>query len=164
MSQSIITTCLWFDTEGEEAAEFYCSVIPNSKVLDVSRYGDAGPGTPGSAMTVSFELDGRPFVALNGGPQFPFTEAVSLQVSCRDQEEVDHYWNTLVEGGEESMCGWLKDRYGFSWQIVPTALPELLGDPDPQRAERAMKAMLSMRKIDVEAIRRAADGDERARA
>jgi predicted 3-demethylubiquinone-9 3-methyltransferase (glyoxalase superfamily) len=164
MSQSIITTCLWFDTEGEEAAEFYCSVIPNSKVLDVSRYGDAGPGTPGSAMTVSFELDGRPFVALNGGPQFPFTEAVSLQVSCRDQEEVDHYWNTLVEGGEESMCGWLKDRYGFCWQIVPTALPELLGDPDPQRAERAMKAMLSMRKIDVEAIRRAADGDERARA
>jgi predicted 3-demethylubiquinone-9 3-methyltransferase (glyoxalase superfamily) len=164
MSQSIITTCLWFDTEGEEAAEFYCSVIPNSKVLDVSRYGDAGPGTPGSAMTVSFELDGRPFVALNGGPQFPFTEAVSLQVSCRDQEEVDHYWNTLVEGGEESMCGWLKDRYGFCWQIVPTALPELLGDPDPQRAERAMKAMLSMRKIDIEAIRRAADGDERARA
>jgi predicted 3-demethylubiquinone-9 3-methyltransferase (glyoxalase superfamily) len=164
MSQSIITTCLWFDTEGEEAAEFYCSVVPNSKVLDVSRYGEGGPGTPGAAMTVSFELDGRPFVALNGGPQFPFTEAVSLQVSCRDQEEVDHYWNTLVEGGEESMCGWLKDRYGFSWQIVPTALPELLGDPDPQRAERAMKAMLSMRKIDIEAIRRAADGDERARA
>jgi predicted 3-demethylubiquinone-9 3-methyltransferase (glyoxalase superfamily) len=154
---SKITTCLWFDTEGEEAAEFYCSVIPNSKVLDVSRYGEAGPGTPGAAMTVSFELDGRPFVALNGGPQFPFTEAVSLQVSCRDQEEVDHYWNTLVEGGEESMCGWLKDRYGFSWQVVPSALPELLGDPDPDRAQRAMKAMLSMRKIDVEALRQAAD-------
>jgi predicted 3-demethylubiquinone-9 3-methyltransferase (glyoxalase superfamily) len=160
MSQSIITTCLWFDTEGEEAAEFYCSVIPNSKVLDVSRYGEGGPGTPGSAMTVSFELDGRPFVALNGGPQFPFTEAVSLQVSCRDQEEVDHYWNTLVEGGEESMCGWLKDRYGFSWQIVPAELPKLLGDPDPERAERAMQAMLSMRKIDVEAVRRAADADQ----
>jgi predicted 3-demethylubiquinone-9 3-methyltransferase (glyoxalase superfamily) len=157
MSQSIITTCLWFDTEGEEAAEFYCSVIPNSRVRDVTRYGEAGPGAPGSAMTVQLEADGRPFVALNGGPQFPFTEAVSLQVSCKDQEEVDHYWSTLVEGGEESMCGWLKDRFGFSWQIVPTALPELLGDPDPDRAQRAMKAMLSMRKIDIEAIRRAAD-------
>lgn len=157
MSASKITTCLWFDTEGEEAAEFYCSVIPNSKVLDVSRYGEAGPGTPGSAMTVSFELDGKPYVALNGGPMFSFTEAVSLQVSCQDQDEVDHYWNTLVEGGEESRCGWLKDRYGFSWQIVPTALPELLGDPDPDRSQRAMKAMLSMGKIDIEAIRQAAD-------
>jgi predicted 3-demethylubiquinone-9 3-methyltransferase (glyoxalase superfamily) len=157
MSQSIITTCLWFDTQGEEAAEFYCSVIPNSRVRDVTRYGEAGPGTPGTAMTVSFELDGRPFVALNGGPVFQFTEAVSLQVSCRDQEEVDHYWSTLLEGGEEGECGWLKDRFGFSWQIVPTALPELLGDPDPDRAQRAMKAMLSMRKIDIEAIRRAAD-------
>jgi len=157
MTGSIITTCLWFDTEGEEAAEFYCSVIPNSEVRDVTRYGEAGPGTPGAAMTVSFELDGRPFVALNGGPVFPFTEAVSLQVSCKDQEEVDHYWSTLVEGGEESMCGWLKDRFGFSWQIVPSALPELLGDPDPDRAQRAMTAMLSMRKIDIEAIRRAAD-------
>jgi predicted 3-demethylubiquinone-9 3-methyltransferase (glyoxalase superfamily) len=152
-----LTTCLWFDTQGEEAAEFYCSVIPDSRVLDVSRYGEAGPGTPGAAMTVSFELDGRPFVALNGGPQFTFSEAVSLQVSCRDQDEVDHYWNTLVEGGEESMCGWLKDRYGFSWQIVPTALPELLGDPDPERAQRAMKAMLGMRKIDIDGLRRAAD-------
>jgi predicted 3-demethylubiquinone-9 3-methyltransferase (glyoxalase superfamily) len=152
-----ITTCLWFDTQGEEAAEFYCSVIPDSRVLDVTRYGEAGPGTPGAAMTVSFELDGRPFVALNGGPEFDFTEAVSLQVSCRDQDEVDHYWSTLVEGGEESMCGWLKDRYGFSWQIVPTALPELLGDPDAARAQRAMRAMLGMRKIDIDGIRRAAD-------
>jgi predicted 3-demethylubiquinone-9 3-methyltransferase (glyoxalase superfamily) len=157
MSQSMITTCLWFDTEGEEAAEFYCSVIPDSRVLDVARYGAAGPGTPGSAMTVSFELDGKPYVALNGGPEFRFNEAVSLQISCRDQEEVDHYWNTLVEGGEESMCGWLKDRYGFSWQVIPSALNELLGDPDPDRAQRAMQAMLSMRKIDVEALRRAAD-------
>jgi predicted 3-demethylubiquinone-9 3-methyltransferase (glyoxalase superfamily) len=157
-TSSRLTTCLWFDTQGEEAAEFYCSVIPDSRVLDVSRYGEAGPGTPGAAMTVSFELDGRPFVALNGGPEFRFTEAVSLQVSCRDQDEVDHYWSTLVEGGEESVCGWLKDRYGFSWQIVPTALPELLGDPDPDRAQRAMKAMLGMRKIDIEALRRAADG------
>ena len=153
-----ITTCLWFDTEGEEAAEFYCSVIPHSRVLDVSRYGEAGPGTPGSAMTVSFELDGRPFVALNGGPEFRFTEAVSLQISCADQDEVDHYWSTLMSGGgEESMCGWLKDRYGFSWQVVPTALPELLGDPDPDRAQRAMKAMLGMRKIDIDGLRRAAD-------
>jgi predicted 3-demethylubiquinone-9 3-methyltransferase (glyoxalase superfamily) len=157
MSQSMITTCLWFDTEGEEAAEFYCSVIPDSRVLDVARYGAAGPGTPGSAMTVSFELDGKPYVALNGGPEFRFNEAVSLQISCRDQEEVDHYWNTLVEGGEESMFGWLKDRYGFSWQVIPSALNELLGDPDPDRAQRAMQAMLSMRKIDVEALRRAAD-------
>jgi predicted 3-demethylubiquinone-9 3-methyltransferase (glyoxalase superfamily) len=157
MSQSMITTCLWFDTEGEEAAEFYCSVIPDSRVLDVARYGAAGPGTPGSAMTVSFELDGKPYVALNGGPEFRFNEAVSLQISCRDQEEVDHYWNTLVEGGEESMCGWLKDRYGFSWQVIPSALNELLGDPDPDRAQRAMQAMLSMRKIDIEALRRAAD-------
>jgi predicted 3-demethylubiquinone-9 3-methyltransferase (glyoxalase superfamily) len=152
-----ITTCLWFDTQGEEAAEFYCSVIPNSKVLGVERYGEAGPGPAGTAMTVSFELDGRPFVALNGGPEFTFNEAVSLQISCQDQEEVDYFWNTLVDGGEESMCGWLKDRYGFSWQVVPSALPELLGDPDPDRAQRAMKAMLSMRKIDVEALRQAAD-------
>ena len=152
-----ITTCLWFDTQGEEAAEFYCSVIPNSKVLGVERYGEAGPGPAGTAMTVSFELDGRPFVALNGGPEFTFNEAVSLQISCQDQEEVDYFWNTLVDGGEESMCCWLKDRYGFSWQVVPSALPELLGDPDPDRAQRAMKAMLSMRKIDVEALRQAAD-------
>jgi predicted 3-demethylubiquinone-9 3-methyltransferase (glyoxalase superfamily) len=159
MTGSTITTCLWFDTQGEEAAEFYCSVIPNSRVLRVWRYGEAGPGTPGSAMTVSFELDGRPFVALNGGPEFRFTEAVSLQISCQDQDEVDHYWDTLLEGGEESICGWLKDKYGFSWQVVPTALPELLGDPDPDRAQRAMKAMLGMRKIDIQGIRRAADGD-----
>jgi predicted 3-demethylubiquinone-9 3-methyltransferase (glyoxalase superfamily) len=158
MSDDRLTTCLWFDTQGEEAAEFYCSVIPNSRVLDVSRYGEAGPGVPGTAMTVSFELDGRPFVALNGGPEFRFNESVSLQISCQDQEEVDHYWNTLLEGGEESMCGWLKDRYGFSWQVVPTALSELLGDPDPDRSQRAMKAMLGMRKIDIEGLRRAADG------
>jgi predicted 3-demethylubiquinone-9 3-methyltransferase (glyoxalase superfamily) len=157
MSDSTITTCLWFDTEAEEAAELYCSLIPDSRVLDVSRYGEAGPGTPGTAMTVSFELDGKPYVALNGGPEFRFNEAVSLQISCRDQDEVDHYWTSLLVGGEESMCGWLKDRYGFSWQVIPTALHELLGDPDPDRAQRAMKAMLSMRKIDIESLRRAAD-------
>ena len=152
-----ITTCLWFDTEGEEAAEFYCSVIPNSKVTGVQRYGEAGPREPGMVMTVSFELDGRPYVALNGGQDFRFNEAVSFQVACADQDEVDHYWATLSEGGEEGPCGWLKDRYGLSWQIVPTALPELLGDPDPDRAQRAMKAMLSMRKFDIAELRRAAD-------
>jgi predicted 3-demethylubiquinone-9 3-methyltransferase (glyoxalase superfamily) len=152
-----ITTCLWFDTQGEEAAEFYCSVIPNSKVTSVSRYGESFPDRAGTAMTVSFELDGRPYVALNGGPEFTFNESISFQVSCEDQAEVDHYWETLTaDGGEESMCGWLKDKYGLSWQIVPTALPGLLGDPDPDRAHRATRAMLSMKKIDIEEIRRAA--------
>jgi predicted 3-demethylubiquinone-9 3-methyltransferase (glyoxalase superfamily) len=158
MSQSMITTCLWFDTEGEEAAEFYCSVIPDSRVLDVARYGAAGPGTPGSAMTVSFELDGKPYVALNGGPEFRFNEAVSLQISCRDQEEVDHYWNTLVEGGEESMCGWLKDKFGLSWQIVPTRLGELMGDKDQAKAGRVRDAMLKMRKINVQGLEEAYRG------
>jgi len=153
-----ITTCLWFDTDGEEAAEFYCSLFPDSRILDVSRYGDAGPGPAGGAMTVSFELDGRPCVALNGGPDHTFNEAVSFQVACADQDEVDHFWDTLVaNGGEEGPCGWLKDRFGLSWQIVPTALPQLLGDPDPERSQRAMKAMLSMHKIDIAALRRAAD-------
>ncbi len=154
---SKITTCLWFDTEGEEAAEFYCSVIPNSRVNGVSRYGPAGPRPEGTAMTVDFELDGKPYVALNGGPDYTFSEAVSLQVSCADQAEVDHYWDTLSQGGEPGPCGWLKDRFGLSWQVVPTALPELLGDPDPDRAQRAMKAMMSMGKIDIEGLRQAAD-------
>jgi len=153
-----ITTCLWFDTEGEAAAEFYCSVIPDSKVTDVSRYGESFPERAGTAMTVSFELDGRPYVALNGGPEHKFNESVSFQVACEDQAEVDHYWEALTaDGGEESMCGWLKDKFGLSWQIVPTALPQLISDPDPDRAHRAMKAMLSMRKIDIGAIREAAD-------
>ncbi|HYO39448.1 MAG TPA: VOC family protein [Nocardioidaceae bacterium] len=154
---SKITTCLWFDTEGEEAAEFYCSVIPNSRVNNVARYGPGGPRPEGSAMTVDFELDGKPYVALNGGPDHTFNEAISLQVSCADQDEVDHFWDTLGQGGEPGPCGWLKDRFGLSWQVVPTALPELLGDPDPDRAQRAMKAMLSMSKIDIEEMRRAAD-------
>jgi predicted 3-demethylubiquinone-9 3-methyltransferase (glyoxalase superfamily) len=153
-----ITTCLWFDTQGEEAAEFYCSVIPNSRVTGVQRYGEAGPGAPGSVMTVEFELDGRPYVALNGGPHFTFNEAVSFQVACADQDEVDRYWSTLSEGGEEGPCGWVKDRFGLSWQVVPTALPELLGDPDPDRAQRAMKAMLGMRKLDIAELQAAADG------
>jgi predicted 3-demethylubiquinone-9 3-methyltransferase (glyoxalase superfamily) len=152
-----ITPWLWFDTQAEEAATFYTSVFKNSRILSVDRYGDAGPGQAGSVMTVAFELDGQEFVGLNGGPHFTFNEAVSFLVSCDSQDEVDEYWNRLTEGGEESQCGWLKDKYGVSWQIIPTALPELLGDPDPARAQRAMQAMLTMGKIDVEALRQAAD-------
>jgi predicted 3-demethylubiquinone-9 3-methyltransferase (glyoxalase superfamily) len=152
-----ITPCLWFDTEAEEAAHFYVSLFENSRVLEVSRYGDAGPRPAGSVMTVSFQLDGQQFVALNGGPEFTFNEAVSFQIGCQGQEEVDHFWNGLGEGGEPGPCGWLKDRYGVSWQVIPTALGELLGDPDPERAQRAMKAMLTMGKIDVGALERAAD-------
>jgi predicted 3-demethylubiquinone-9 3-methyltransferase (glyoxalase superfamily) len=156
---SLITTCLWFDTQAEEAAELYCSLIPSSRIGSVSRYGDTGPGPTGAVMTVEFTLDGRPYVALNGGPQYTFTEAVSFQISCRDQAEVDHYWEALLAGGgSEGPCGWLKDRFGLPWQIVPQALPALLSDPDPGRAERAMKAMMSMKKLDVAALRAAADG------
>jgi len=152
-----VTPCLWFDTEGEDAATFYTSVFPNSRITEVSRYGSAGPRPEGMVMTVAFELDGRSFVALNGGPEFAFTEAVSFQVSCADQAEVDRLWSALSEGGEEGPCGWLKDRFGLSWQIVPTVLPELLDDPDPGRSQRAMAAMLTMGKIDIAALHRAAD-------
>jgi predicted 3-demethylubiquinone-9 3-methyltransferase (glyoxalase superfamily) len=151
-----ITPCLWFDTEGEEAAKFYTSIFPNSRIADVARYGSAGPRPEGTVMTVSFELDGQKFVALNGGPNFTFNEAVSFQVLCESQEEVDTYWSTLSEGGEEGPCGWLKDRFGLSWQIVPTRLPELLEDPDREKSQRVMAAMLEMGKIDVEALERAA--------
>lgn len=152
-----ITPCLWFNTQGEEAAEFYTSIFPNSKIVDVTRHGSAGPGPEGTAMTVNFVLDGQEYVALNGGPEFTFTEAVSFQVSCGSQAEVDEYWSKLSAGGEEGPCGWLKDRYGLSWQIVPTALIELLADPDPGRSQRAMAAMLQMKKIDIAELRRAAD-------
>jgi predicted 3-demethylubiquinone-9 3-methyltransferase (glyoxalase superfamily) len=151
-----ITPCLWFDTEGEEAAEFYTSVFPNSKIGEISRYGSAGPRPEGTVMTVSFELDGQEFVALNGGPDFTFNEAVSFQVACEDQDEVDSYWSALAEGGEEGPCGWLKDKFGLSWQIIPKRLPELLGDPDPERAQRVMAAMLTMKKIEVDKLERAA--------
>jgi predicted 3-demethylubiquinone-9 3-methyltransferase (glyoxalase superfamily) len=151
-----LTTCLWFDTEGEEAARFYTSVIPNSRVVDITRYGPAAPRAEGTVMTVSFELDGQKFVALNGGPAHTFTEAISFQVSCEDQDEVDRYWDTLAEGGEEGPCGWLKDKFGMSWQIVPTALPRLLGDPDREKSQRVMEAMLSMKKIEIADLERAA--------
>jgi predicted 3-demethylubiquinone-9 3-methyltransferase (glyoxalase superfamily) len=151
-----VTPCLWFDTEGEEAARFYTSLFPNSRIVDVTRYGPAGPRPEGTVMTVSFDLDGQSFVALNGGPQYTFTEAVSFQVPCESQEEVDRLWNALSEGGEEGLCGWLKDRFGVSWQIFPTCLPELLGHPDPEKSRRVMEAMLSMKKIEIEPLERAA--------
>ena len=157
MPQRIVPN-LWFDTEAEEAAAFYTSLFDNSRIVNVSRYPEGSPGPTGSVMTVEFELDGERFVGINGGPQFAFTEAVSFQITCEDQDEVDFYWRKLTEGGEEGQCGWLKDRYGLSWQVVPTGMDEIFSDPDPERAQRAMQAMLSMRKLDVEALRRAADG------
>jgi predicted 3-demethylubiquinone-9 3-methyltransferase (glyoxalase superfamily) len=153
-----ITPNLWFDTQAEEAAEFYCSVFPDSRVVTVARYTEAGPGPAGTVMTVEFELDGQRFVGINGGPQFPFTEAVSLQVTCADQDEVDRYWERLGAGGEEGPCGWLKDRYGLSWQVVPPGMEELFADPDPSRARRAMEVMFTMTKLDLAALRAAADG------
>ena len=154
---SKITPFLWFDDKAEEAANFYASVFKNSKVLAVTRYGDAGPGPKGSVMTVNFELDGQQFTALNGGPQFPFTEAVSFVVNCEDQQEVDYYWEKLTSGGgKPSQCGWLKDKYGLSWQVVPKALPQLLKQTDAQKSQRVMQAMLQMQKIDISALERAA--------
>jgi predicted 3-demethylubiquinone-9 3-methyltransferase (glyoxalase superfamily) len=151
-----ITPCLWFDTEGEEAAQFYTSVFPNSRIVNVSRYGEAGPRQAGTVMTVDFELYGQKFVALNGGPGFTFNEAISFQVSCASQDEVDKYWSTLSEGGEEGPCGWLKDRFGVSWQIVPDRLVELLGDADREKSQRVMQAMLGMRKIEIAGLEEAA--------
>jgi predicted 3-demethylubiquinone-9 3-methyltransferase (glyoxalase superfamily) len=148
-----ITPWLWFDTQAEEAATFYTSVFPNSKITDVTRY---GPGADDKVMTVSFELNGQKLVGLNGGPEFTFSEAVSLFVSCEGQDEVDELWSKLTDGGEESQCGWLKDKYGLSWQIVPTRLRELLSDPDAGRATRAMEAMLKMKKIEIAELERAA--------
>ena len=152
-----LTTCLWFDTEGEEAATFYTSLFPDSRITGVSHYGEAGPRPAGTVMTVNFELLGQPFFALNGGPNYSFTEAISFQVHCEDQAEVDRYWDALTEGGEEGPCGWCKDRFGLSWQVVPNALPRLLGDPDPARAGRAMTAMLQMKKIQIDELERAAE-------
>ncbi|MCW2952162.1 MAG: 3-demethylubiquinone-9 3-methyltransferase [Conexibacter sp.] len=149
---------LWFDTEAEEAAAFYTSVFKNSRIVNVAHYTEGSPRPAGTVMTVEFELDGQRFVGINGGPQFTFDEAVSFEIDCEGQEEVDYYWTRLSDGGEEGQCGWLKDRYGLSWQVVPTGMEELFNDPDPTRAERAMRAMLGMGKIDVAALRSAADG------
>ena len=154
-----ITPNLWFDTQGEEAAEFYVSIFPNSKVTNVTYYGEAGPGPAGRVLTVDFVLDGHRFTAINGGPAFTFDEAVSMLIECADQDEVDYYWEKLLDGGQESQCGWLKDRYGFSWQVVPAGWEELLGDPNDERGQRAMKAMLGMKKLDIAALRAAADGE-----
>ncbi len=153
-----ISPFLWFDTQAEEAAALYTGIFPGSRITDVTRYGEAGPGEPGSVMTVSFELAGQQFTALNGGPQhFTFNEAISFSVSCADQAEVDELWERLTaEGGQPGPCGWLKDRFGVSWQIVPTELPELLSQPDPQRTQRVVTAMLAMQKIDIQALRDAA--------
>ena len=151
--------CLWMDGTAEEAAQHYTSIFPNSSIGDVSRYGPdmPGPMKEGDVLTVDFTLDGQPYTALNGGPQFPFTEAISFQIACKDQEESDHYWTRLLEGGEESQCGWLKDKFGLSWQVFPEELIRLTSDPDPGRAQRAIQAMLGMRRIDVAEVRRAAD-------
>jgi predicted 3-demethylubiquinone-9 3-methyltransferase (glyoxalase superfamily) len=156
--QQRITPSLWFDTEAEEAADFYTSVFKDSRVVGLTRYTEAGPREPGTVMSVEFELDRQRFVGINGGPQFTFSEAVSLQVNCETQDEVDYYWERLSDGGEEGPCGWLKDRYGLSWQVVPTGMDELFADPDPERAKRAMEAMLEMGKLPIAALRRAADG------
>ncbi len=156
---SRISPFLWFDDQAEEAANLYVSLFPNSKITNLSRYGEAGPGKSGSVMTVSFELDGLAVTALNGGPVFKLSEAFSMSVDCADQAEVDRYWDALIDsGGQPSQCGWLKDRFGLSWQIVPRALPRLLGDPDRAKAQRVMAAMLKMRKLDVAALEAAAEG------
>ena len=149
---------LWFDTKSEEAAAFYVSVFPNSKITAVSRYPEGAPQPAGTVLTVDFVLDGQEFTAINGGPQFPFTEAISLLITCADQKEIDYYWDALSAGGEEGQCGWLKDRYGVSWQVVPPGMAEVLNGSDPGRAQRAMQAMFSMQKIDVAALQAAADG------
>ena len=153
-----ITPFLWFDANAEEAVNFYTSVFKNSKIGDIARYGDAGPGPKGSVMLINFELDGQKFMALNGGPNFKFTEAISLLINCKDQDEVDYYWEKLTDGGNEVECGWLKDRFGLSWQVVPTIMFELMADKDPAKRERVMKAMLQMVKMDAGALKRAAEG------
>jgi predicted 3-demethylubiquinone-9 3-methyltransferase (glyoxalase superfamily) len=155
---SKITPFLWFDNQAEEAVNLYTSIFKNSKIKEVSRYGEAGPGPAGSVMVVNFELDGQEFTALNGGPVFKFNEAVSFVVNCETQEEVDDLWEKLTDGGEEVQCGWLKDKFGLSWQIVPTKLGELMGDPDPVKAQRVTQAMLQMKKLDIAGLQRAYEG------
>jgi predicted 3-demethylubiquinone-9 3-methyltransferase (glyoxalase superfamily) len=156
MQQQIVPN-LWFDTEAEEAAEFYCSIFPNSRIVHVARYTEAGPREPGTVMVVEFELNGNRVVAINGGPEFSFSEAVSLQIRCDTQEEIDRYWERLTDGGEEGPCGWLKDRYGLSWQVTPSNLDEIFAGADPDRAKRVMAAMFTMKKLDVAAREAAAN-------
>ena len=153
-----ITPFLWFDQQAEEAARYYVSIFPNSAIVKVARCGEAGPGPVGSVITVEFLLEGQKFIGLNGGPHFKFTEAISFVVNCQTQDEVDFYWEKLSAGGAEIQCGWLKDKFGLCWQIVPTVLLELIGDPDPKKASRAMKAMMAMTKFDIRALKEAAEG------
>jgi predicted 3-demethylubiquinone-9 3-methyltransferase (glyoxalase superfamily) len=156
-----ITPFLWFDNQAEEAAQFYTSIFKNSKILQVSRYGDAGPGPKGSVMVVNFQLAGQDFTALNGGPRFKFSEAFSFVVNCENQQEIDEYWRKLTAGGGvESQCGWLKDKFGFSWQVVPTALGKLMSNKDPKKADRVMQALLQMKKLDIAKLEQAAEEEE----
>ena len=152
------TTFLWFDNQAEEAMNFYTSIFGNSKILNVSRYGDAGPGPKGTVMVGTFQLEGQEFMALNGGPHFKFTEAISLVINCETQEEVDNFWEKLSEGGQKSQCGWLKDKYGLSWQVVPTILGELMQDKDPEKTNRVMQAVLKMTKLDIATLKQAYEG------
>ncbi len=159
MADNAFTTCLWFDTEAEEAATHYTSIFTDSKLGRIARYTEAGPGPAGSVVTVEFELSGQKFVALNGGPQFTFNEAVSFQIPCADQDEVDYYWNKLSDGGQEIACGWVKDKYGLCWQVIPTVLIDMISDPDPEKAKRATAAMLTMTKFDIAALQKAYAGE-----
>ncbi|MGP3951797.1 VOC family protein [Streptomyces sp. 7N604] len=159
MTTDGFTTCLWFDGQAEEAANYYTSIFKNSRLGRVGRYTEAGPGPAGSVLAVDFELNGQKFVALNGGPEFTFNEAISFQIFCDDQEELDYYWNKLTEGGHGVACGWLKDKYGVSWQVIPSGLIDMISDPDPVKATRTTKAMLSMVKFDIAALQKAHAGE-----
>jgi len=158
MTGKAFTTCLWFDGQAEEAANHYISIFKDSRLGRVGRYTEAGPGPAGTVMTVEFELNGQKFFALNGGPQFTFNEAISFQIHCNDQDEVDYYWSKLSEGGQEVACGWLKDKYGLSWQVIPTVLIDMISDPDPEKAKRATESMLAMTKFDIAALQKAHAG------
>jgi predicted 3-demethylubiquinone-9 3-methyltransferase (glyoxalase superfamily) len=159
MTDKAFTTCLWFDAEGEAAANYYTSIFKDSRLGRVGRYTEAGPGPAGAVMVVEFELNGQKFVALNGGPQFTFNEAISFQIPCADQDEVDYYWDRLTDGGQEVACGWLKDKYGVSWQVIPTVLIDMISDPDQDKANRATEAMLAMTKFDIAALEKAYAGE-----
>ena len=159
MTTDGLTTCLWFDGQAEEAANHYISIFKDSKLGRVGHYTEAGPGPAGTVLAVEFELNGQKLVAINGGPQFTFNEAISFQIHCNDQDEVDYYWSKLSEGGEEVACGWLKDKYGLSWQVTPTVLIDMISDPDPEKAKRATEAMLAMTKFDIAALQKAHAGE-----